>query len=171
MTAPPIPMVYEGDGVFRALPAYRARAAELYGQGEIVAMVPHEERSSASHAHYFAVIREAWLSLPEDRTAEFPTPESLRKKALIKAGFRDERTIVCASHAEALRVAAFIRPIDEYSIVSVAGSTVVQLTAKSQSMKAMGKETFQASKDGVLGVLADLCGVEPAALSDRARAA
>ena len=41
----------------------------------------------------------------------------------------------------------------------------VQFTAKSQSSAAMGKTQFQASKEAVLDVLAEMIGVEPAALA------
>ncbi len=122
-------------------------------------LAPVEDRSAASHRHYFAAINECWRSLSEELADQFASAEHLRKAALIKAGYRDERSIVCASHAEALRVAAFIRPLDDYAIVSVVGSTVVQLTAKSQSQKAMGKEVFGASKEAVFNVLAEMLGV------------
>jgi hypothetical protein len=95
----------------------------------------------------------------------------LRRWALIKAGFRNERTIVCASRAEALRVAAFLQPALPDAVISVSGATVVELTAQSMSMRAMGKERFQEAKDGVLNILADLIGVEPEALGKRAVAA
>ena len=42
---------------------------------------------------------------------------------------------------------------------------IVQFTAKSQSSAAMGKTQFQASKEAVLDVLAEMIGVEPAALA------
>lgn len=129
------------------------------------------ERSSASHRHYFAVIREAWLNLPERLAERFPDPDHLRKFALIKAGFRDERSIVCSSKAEAQRLAAFVRPMDDYAVVTSSEAVVTVYTAKSQSSKAMGREGFQASKEAVLGVLAEMIGADPTALSRRAKEA
>jgi hypothetical protein len=149
----------------RPLAAFARIAAARFRVGEILPMAPVEERTSPSHRHYFACVREAWANLPDGLSARFATEEHLRKYALIKAGFRDERSIVCASDAEACRIAAFIRPIDDYAVVMVDGRVIVQFTAKSQSSTAMGKTQFQASKEAVLGVLAEMIGVEPIALT------
>ena len=131
----------------------------------MVALAPAELRSSPSHRHYFACVREAWVNLPEGLAERFATEEHLRKYALIKAGYRDERSIVCTSTAEVRRVAAFIRPIDDYSIITVSDAVVTQFTAKSQSVEAMGRSQFQASKDAEMGLLAEMIGVEPATLA------
>lgn len=172
MTTPPIPAVWrEAEEVFRPLAAFTRVAKQHFGDGEIVNLEVREDRSSLSHRHYFAAINEVWQNLPDALVEEFPTSEHLRKRALIKAGYRDERTVLCTSKAMAARVAAFVRPMDEYALVSVSGSAVVVLTAKSQSMRAMGKETFQASKDAVLGILADLIETDPEALRQRAKEA
>jgi len=144
----------------RPLPAFAAAAAERFGVGEVVALAPAELRSSPSHRHYFACVREAWVNLPEGLAERFASDEHLRKYALIKAGNRDERSIVCTSRAEARRIAAFVRPIDDYSIITVSETVVSQFTAKSQSVEAMGKSQFQAGKDAVLGILAEMIGVE-----------
>jgi hypothetical protein len=163
------PLPYSWDGsVMRPLAAFAALAAESFGVGEVVALAPPELRSSPSHRHYFACIREAWVNLPEKYAQRFATDEHLRKYALIKTGFRDERSIVCTSKAEARRVAAFVRPIDDYAIITVEGRLIVQFTAKSQSAAAMGKSQFQASKEAVLGILADMIGVDPTTLADAA---
>lgn len=167
MTAPPIPCVWRGDA-FHPLPNFHKLAAEHYGAGEVVDLVAVEDRSAKSHAHYFACVNEAHHNLPEELTERYPTAEHLRKWALIKTGFRDERTIVCSSKAEALRLAAFIRPMDGYAVVTVREAVVTVYTARSQSMKAMGKEEFQRSKEATLGALAEVLGVEPAALARQA---
>ena len=127
--------------------------------GEEYPLIVHENVSAASRGHFFACLTEAWRNLPEDRAEEFSTVEMLRKKALIRCGFADERSIVCASKAEAQRVGAFIRPMDEYAIVIVSECVVKVFTAKSQSLRAMGKQPFQASKTAVLDYVAGLCGV------------
>ena len=127
--------------------------------GETYRLDVIEERSVNTHHHYFAAVNEAWKNLPEGRMEEFQTPEHLRKKMLIVAGYRDERSIVCASKAEALRVAAFIKPLDEYAIVIVRDNVVIHLTAKSQSYRAMDKKTFQESKQAVLDHISAMIGV------------
>jgi hypothetical protein len=163
----PIPCAYI-DGAFRPLQRFEKIAAAAYGEGEIVKLAPVEGRSKKSHDHFFVVVNEAWLNLPESVASRWPTDDHLRKWALIKAGYRDERSIVCASKAEAVRVKAFIRPMDEYGVVLAQGAVVTVYTAKSQSLKAMGAKVFQESKTAVLGVLADLLGVEPATLARQA---
>lgn len=164
MSGAPLAFAWDGEAM-RPLPAFAAAAAARFSVGEVVALAPAALRSSPSHRHYFACVREAWVNLPEDVAGRFATEEHLRKYALIKAGYRDERSIVCTSRAEARRVAAFIRPIDDYSIVTVNDAVVTQFTAKSQSAQAMGGSQFQASKDAVLGLLAEMIGVDPTALA------
>lgn len=129
---------------------FQARADQDLVIGEVYTIETVEDRSAASHRHYFAALNDIWHSLPEGIADQFPTVEHLRKRCLIAAGYYDERTTVCSSAAEARRIAAFIRPIDEFSVVSVAGTAVVHRTAKSQSMRAMGKQVFQQSKDAIL---------------------
>jgi hypothetical protein len=158
MSIPPIPFRWDGEAM---VPRRPKLADQHYCIGEDYILVPHEERSEASHRHFFAEVREAWANLPEGLAEQYPSPESLRKRALIKAGFRDERSIVCASKAEALRVASFIKGLDDYDVVAVSGATVLHWRAKSQSQKAMGKEAFQQSKEAVLGILADMLDVTP----------
>lgn len=153
------------DGVLRPLQRFHDALVAEFGEGEIVTLERREGRSASSHNHYFAMIGEAWNNLPEHLADRYPTAEHLRKEALIRAGYRDERSIVCASKAEALRVGAFIRPMDEFAIVAVSEAVVRVFTAKSQSAKAMGKADFQASKEKVLAILADMIGVAPKALA------
>jgi hypothetical protein len=117
MIAPPIPAVWEGD-CWRPSRNFARVADRHYVIGEVYSLVTEEQRSHASHAHYFACVRDAWLNLNEHDAERFPTAEALRKFALIKSGYRDERSIVCASKAEAARVAAFIKPMDDYAIVT-----------------------------------------------------
>lgn len=148
---------------------FMARLADkAFVVGEVYRLTEEHERSAASHRHFFAVIHDAWLNLPEGTAERFPTSEHLRKYALIKAGYRDERTFVAGSRAEALRLAAFVRPIDDFAIVTTSGATVTIWTAKSQSVRAMGGKAFQESKQAVLDVIADLIGVDPTTLSREA---
>ncbi|PBB75167.1 hypothetical protein CK227_10265 [Mesorhizobium sp. WSM4308] len=161
MTTAPINLRYEGEGNFRVMSNYwAARADKDFVIGEVYKMVEHHDRSQISHNHYFAALGNAWSNLPDRLFEEFPTAEVLRKKLLIRAGYADERSIVCASKAEAQRVAAFIKPMDDYAVVTVREAVVRVYTAQSQSVKAMGAKPFQASKQAVLDALDDLLGVE-----------
>lgn len=116
----------------------------------------HHERSYQRHKAYFASLHEAWSSLAVD---DFPTAEHLRKFALIRTGYYDERVLVCDTAAQAERVAAFVRPMDEFAIVIRDDNLIRVETAKSQSYKAMGRDAFNASMEDVLNYVANLIGV------------
>lgn len=164
----PVLCRWEGDGFTPANAYHAKRADQMFVVGELYAMAEHADRSGDSHRHYFVSLKEGWLNLPQHLQERFPSPEHLRKWALIKAGFFDSRSLVCASKAEAQRVAAFMRPVDEFAVVTVDGATVTQFTAKSQSFRAMGKSAFQESKSKVLDVVADLVDVSRAELERNA---
>jgi hypothetical protein len=160
MTEAPITMRWDGDAMVPASQFWASRADKLWVVGEHYKITEHHDRSGVSHRHFFAVVNEAWSNLPDRLLEEFPTAEVLRKKLLIRAGYADERSIVCASKAEAQRVAAFIKPMDDYAVVTVREAVVRVFTAQSQSVKAMGNRAFQESKTKVLDALDDLLGVE-----------
>ena len=155
------PLVFNWDGeCMSPIKAHQKRCDAEYVVGERYRMEVHEERSIKSHNHHFAVVYKAWMNLPEHLALQFPSDVHLRKYALIKTGYYDRRSIVVASKAEALRVAAFVKPLDEFSVVIAEEATVSVYTAKSQSKKAMGAKEFQASKTKVLDFLDDLLGVD-----------
>jgi hypothetical protein len=152
----PLPMQWDGEAM-RPTRGFAALADKQFVIGEVYTLEEIDPtRSAASHRHYFAAVYDAWLNLPERETERFPTAEHLRKYALIRAGYCDSREIVCTSKAEAIRLGAFIKPMDPYALVAISGAVVRAYTAKSQSTKAMGKRVFQESKDAVLGVLAGM---------------
>jgi hypothetical protein len=131
---------------------------ENFGEGEVVMMERHEERSDASHRHYFACIQEGWSNLPE-ADERFPTPEALRKWALVRNGYCTESSIVCSSPDQAHTVAAFMG-YTEGVVIVVRDNVVKRFIAKSQSLKAMNKQEFQQSKDVVLDTIAELIRVK-----------
>lgn len=161
-----IPMQWTGEH-FVPHHRFRAECDRSFVVGEIYPLALQEHRSSNTHRHFFAAVNDAWLNLPESMAGRFETSEHLRKFALIKAGYRDERSIACSSKAEARRLAAFIKPMDDFAVVTVTESVVTVYTAKSQSMQAMGKQVFQESKTKVLDVIAGMISVEAQALSDQ----
>lgn len=166
MTDATPPCAFEWDGdVMKPINAKRADA--FYTVGERYILAPVSNRSDATHKHEFAWLREAWMSLPEHLAERFPTAEHLRKWALIRAGYSDSHTITCSSKAEALRLAAFIRPIDEFAVVITNEATVTRYTARSQSRRAMGAKEFQDSKTKIMEVVAKMLGVEPGEMPQR----
>ena len=166
MTAPR-PLRFTWDGRVMT-PQYPGVAARQYEVGETYTLEQREDRSINSHRAYFAQINEAHATLPEHLSERWPTPDHLHRWLLIRAGFYDERSIVVASKAEAVRVAAFVRPLDSYAIVIAKEAVVSVFTAKSQSYKAMGRAEFQRSKDATLDELAALIGVERETLAKEA---
>lgn len=159
----PIAARYNGTG-FDLLPRFQRIADERFVIGQIYTLEEREERSSASHRHFFACVREAWANLPEEYDGRWATDTHLRKWALIQVGYRDEETIVCGSKAEALRLSAMVKRLDDFSVVVVRDAVVTVLRAKSMSQKAMDKATFQKAKDAVLSMLSTMIGTTPAQL-------
>ena len=154
----PIAFRWDGEAMV-VLPRFAKEADNRFCIGECYVLDEIQERSAKSHAHYFAALNNGFLSLPETIAAQWASPEHLRKFCLIKAGYHNHRSIVARSKAEAQRLAAFVRPMDEFAIVTVNECVVDVYTAQSQSHRAMGKQAFAASKEAVLRVLDDLLGV------------
>ena len=167
MSVAPIPFMWDGES-FSPIGRYAKEADKHFVVGMVYRMVEHQERSKISHDHFFASVEEAWQNLPEGQAERFPSPEHLRKYALIRSGFGDSRQIVASSKAEALRIAAFIQPFDEYAIVTVKEAIVTVWTAQSQSQRAMGKQVFQKSKEAVLFLLSEMIGTDVTTLSQNA---
>lgn len=166
----PILFQWTDDAKMAPQPRFLKLCDEQFAVGEIYRMEVIEERSRISHNHFFASVEEAWRNLPEGVAEQFPTSHHLRKYALIKAGFCDQNSVVCSSAEEALRVAAFIKPIDPFRVVVVRNNVVTIYNAKSQSTRAMGKDDFQRSKQNVLEIVAHMVGVASADLNANAGA-
>jgi hypothetical protein len=152
------PLTYMGEGVFRTTPYHLARLD--YGQGEVITVEEVQERSAKSHRHYFAVINEAWQNLPEHLADDYPNPETLRKRALIKCGYATLTELVCASHAEAVKAVAAFSAADPYCLCEISDRAVRIWRADSQSHKAMGGKKFAESKERVLHWLSNLIGTD-----------
>lgn len=137
--------------------------------GEKYLLTVHEERSEASHRHYFAAVRTAWENLPEHLAERIPSPEALRKYALIKAGYYDVAEYVFGTDAGAHEFKRFVQAKDDYAVVTVSGGVATVYTAKSQSAKAMGsKRAFEESKQKVLDILAPFIGTDARTLEQNA---
>lgn len=164
MTAAPILFQWSGEAMVPH-PRFRRECDASFVVGENYRLVEWNERSTASHNHEFAFVAEAWNQLPEHLASEFPSPEHLRKRALIDAGYYNQQEVDAGSNAAAIRVARFIAAMEEYSVVVVRGPIVVVRQPKSQSRRAMGKEEFQQSKQAVLETVANMIGVQPETLT------
>jgi len=154
------PFRYEGNGLFRCLHPKRIQLQP----GEVHGWQMAEHRSKSSHDHFFAIVNEAWKSLPEDMADDFPSPEHLRKWSLIKAGFCSETKIVCANNSEAMTLAAKAKTMDKFAIIAIDGKVVTIWTADSQRRDAMGRQLFQEAKERALHVISNLIGTDAATL-------
>jgi hypothetical protein len=163
----PLPFRWDGE-CMSPLPSFAKSADKLFVIGQVYALAEIEDRSWASHAHEFAWLKEAWQQLPENLAELYPTPEHLRKRALIEAGFYDETAVDAGSNAAALRVALAFRSREEFSLVIVRGPIVLLRTAKSQSRRAMDKATFQESKTKIMDIVAEMIGVSSESLTQSA---
>lgn len=163
-----VPLRYVGDGEFQAPKAFAKQcdAALVIGEQQRWELV--NERSAASHKFYFATIAEAWGNLPENLVAELPSPEHMRKHCLCRAGYCDVTKLVCGDNDDALRAALLMKQMDTYAICEVSGRVVTVYRAKSQSVRAMGKKDFEASKTAVLSEIGKLIGADPAELGKTA---
>lgn len=159
MTAP-ITFRWNGEAMEPATGFWFAKANKEFVVGETYPMVEHHEASGKSRGHYFASIADAHGNLPDEMLDAYPTKEHLRKKALIFKGWREERLHPCRTEGEAQRLAAFVKPMDDFAVITVRDAVVRVWTAKSQSAKAMGAKDFQRSKQDVLDFCDDLLGVE-----------
>lgn len=150
---------WDGEAMHPSTPRQLMIANAGFVVGCKYALAEYSERSARSHRFYFATIRELWLNMPESLSPQYPNPEVLRKHALIRCGYANKEQLVCRSNADAMRVAAFLKPADEYAIIEVNGAVVTRWTAQSQNMRAMDRATFQESKSAVLDWIADQVGV------------
>lgn len=169
--SPPLPCMFDGEA-FRPVGSFLRVAKTHFGEGEIVTLAVWEERSEATHRHEFAWLREAWMNLPDGLAEEYPSPEHLRKRALIATGWCHVRDYPCASKAEAERLRATLRrELDDYTVVVRQGDVVRVCRAKSQARSKMAKDKFQQSKTDILNYVAGLLEVSPDQLSKQTEAA
>jgi hypothetical protein len=150
------------------LPRFHNLVNRQFVVGEQYTLIVHEERSHASHSHYFAAVSEAWRNLPDQLQMRWPSSEHLRRWALCRAGYASERNIIARNHKEAMEIGAIVRGIDDYAIIKVSGDVVTVWTARSQSRKAMNKKEFKKSKDAVLRIVSELIGVDATTLNQNA---
>jgi hypothetical protein len=168
MSAPPMWFQWDGEAM---IPRSRRAADERFVIGEFYRLGEIEEASEVSRSHQFVWLKEAWANLPDHLVAAYPSPEHLRKAALINTGWCTTTDYVCTSHAEAQRWATNLRrEVSPYDVVEVSAGVVRVHRARSQKKGAMDRKDFQDSKNAILEWVAKLLEVDPAAL-ERAKAA
>lgn len=161
MTAPiwPAHFVWREDYVMAPTDRFKSRCIDQYEVGQAYRLAHEEEASSQSRSHYFAVLRDIWMNLPDDLAKRFPDTEALRAWCLIREGYADQDIIDCKTSDEAIRTIALLGRLHPHSVFVRNDTTVQWLRAKSQSSRSMGGKVFQASKDAVLSRAASMIGV------------
>lgn len=166
----PVVFTWDGDAMI-PLPRFRDLCNKQFVVHEEYALTIVENRSQASHNHYFAALNDAWQNLAEEFNGRFPSPEHLRAWALVEAGYCDETDTVCDSPRDAKTLAATIRRYSPYAIIRLSGNVVKVFEPKSQAMtgaNAMLKEEFEASKAAVLDIVAGMARTTRAELKKNA---
>jgi hypothetical protein len=161
----PFLAIWDGEN-FEPVRQHRKLVEAEHTTGRLYRLAEAYDRSMASHRGYFAEITDRWASLPEQYDGEWPSPDHLRKWALIKTGFCHITTTPCKSRAEAERIAAHIRRRDTYAVVWIRDNVVHDAVAKSQSMTGMNRAEFQESKTKVLQYLSELMGIPEQKLAE-----
>lgn len=153
----PVAFTWTGTEM-RPHPRFAGLCDRQFVIGEEYALEPVAHRSMKSHNHYFASVHEVWTNLPDAMAKRFPTADHLRKYALVKCGYYTEKVFACDSPAKARNMGKFLRPYDEFAVITIEGSVVHVFDAKSQDTRSMRKDEFQESKEKVLDYLSDLIG-------------
>lgn len=163
----PVVCVWDGD-VMVPLPRFKQLCDRQFVVHEEYPLQIVENRSQASHNHYFAALEEGFANLNEKDAKRFPSAEHLRSWALVQSGYSTENDTVCDSPAEARKLAATIRRYSPYAIMKVSGNVLKIFEPESQSMAAMKKERFEASKNDVLNIVSAMARTTPAELKKNA---
>lgn len=163
------PIIYVWDGTSMVpLPKFERKCNEQFVVGYKYLLEEIHERSVKSHNHAFGWLTESWRQLPEEYIDLYPSPEHLRKRALIAAGYYNETIVDAGTKEGAFQFAATLRARDDFAMVSVSDTIVVIRDAKSQSRRSMKKKEFQESKTKIMDIIADLIGVTPEQLLENA---
>ncbi len=94
---------WDGEA-FRPLPRFAKVADQNFTIGETYTIAEVQDRSRNSHNHYFADLKNAYDTLPENIAKEFENFEHFRARGLIECGFYNQREFVCSSNREAHRL-------------------------------------------------------------------
>lgn len=148
---------YYREGAF--VPLNPEETNRLFYEGELVFLKPDRKRYWPRHQWFMALIRDAWVSLPDEKREKYPSPDILRKRLLIASGFSIVRSFVCKTNEDAAKYAEFIAPsLDFYTVISIQDNILVLLTAQSQAIDAMDENTFKESCQAVIEELSKMTG-------------
>ncbi len=151
--------VVSGVSAMVPMPRYRNVAQRQFVSGTEYILDEANERSMVSHNAYFAALHDYFENIPEKLAPRWPNEMTWRRWLLIECGWYDEKEFNVQTERDAKALATFVRTHDAFARISVHGKKVIVRTAKSQSMKAMGKDDFLKSKNDVLDLAGEIVGV------------
>lgn len=163
----PVVFVWDGNAMIPLPRFHNVCAAQFEINGEYPLMIV-ENRSMASHNHYFAALHEAYLNLAEEYTQEFDSEEHLRHWCLCREGYCTTTTYVMNTAEDARQLRDALKTMNKSTIVSVNGNIAKVYNPESQSLASMKKERFEASKAAVLARAASMARTTPAELKKNA---
>jgi len=109
---------------------------------------------------FFAILRDIHGNLNDDLRRRFPSSETLRKHALIAAGWCDVMTVLAGSKSAAPGIAAAFQMKIPYCIIDIRGEVLTIYTAKSMSRPAMLKHQFLEVSEKALDWIMEQTGID-----------
>lgn len=168
METEPVAFLWTGSEMV-PLDRFRPLCRKQFRPGTEYALHVWRGRSDKSHRHYFACVKTGWDNLPERFLERLPSSEHLRKRCLVWEGFADHTELPCSDADQMAKMITLIRKADPYAVMKADGLVLNIWTAQSQDHVSMGHETFQRSKDAVLGRIASMIGISVAELTKNAK--
>lgn len=163
----PVVFVWTGDHMV-PLPRFQRLCDQQFAVHEEYPLIIMEERSQASHNHYFAELHEAYQNLAEEYAQEFDSEQHFRDWLLCKTGFCTKERWAMNTNADAIQLRNAMKAANRSTIISVSGNVATVYTPMSQSRPAMKKQVFEDSKRAVLDLAASMARTTPAALKKNA---
>lgn len=165
----PRPILYvRVDNHLVPLPRFMKLFDEQIAVSEEVALDRVQNRSMASHNHYFASLHEGYLNLAEEYAQEFDSEEHMRHWCLCKEGFCTSTRWVMNTAEDARQLRKALKEANASTIVGVEGNVATVYHPYSQSLAAMGKTIFEESKQAVLARVASMARTTVAELNKNA---
>lgn len=158
----PIVFVWTAEGTMVPLPRFRKLCDEQFAVHEEYPLVVMRARNMNQHRAYFAALNDIFENLAEQYEGVFPSMEHLREWALCQTEFCTVTHEAYETRKDALQAAKALRRLAPYAVMSVVETTLVTKHAMSQSVRAMGKEDFEASCKAVLDIVAGMARMTPA---------
>lgn len=150
------------------LPRFQRLFDEMYAIGEEYPLMPLEERSQASHNHYFAALTEAFDNLAEEYAQEFNGFDHFRDWCLCREGYCTSKRYVMNTAEDARIFRDAMKEDNANAIIRIEGNVATVYRPMSQSRPAMKKQLFEDSKRDVLARAASMARTTPTQLKKEA---